>query len=158
MVRSTLARSTADAGADRMDRNASVRTKFALLIRVTPFAPAVYEYGCQVPSGVFSSGANRSRRRPRAPSRSPPCFPPEHFFPAALPSPQAGGGRRRGKNGPRLRPPAAGLAVRQGRKRLRSVGVRLGPGARPERPSIRGGPAPAPSTWYRIRLGRPARR
>ncbi len=36
-------------------------------------------------------------------------------------------------------------------------GVRLGPGARPERPSIRGGPAAAPGTLYRIRLGRPAR-
>src|SRR5262249_11692662 len=33
----------------------------------------VYEYGCQVPSGIFSGGANRSRRRPRAASPSPPC-------------------------------------------------------------------------------------
>jgi hypothetical protein len=43
------------------------------------------------------------------------------------------------------------------RQHLRSAGVRLGPGARPEQPSIRGGPATAPSTYYRIRLERPAR-
>src|SRR5262245_25000178 len=36
-------------------------------------------------------------------------------------------------------------------------GVRLGPGARPERPSIRVGPATAPSTLYRVRVERPAR-
>src|SRR5262249_54476691 len=36
-------------------------------------------------------------------------------------------------------------------------GVRLGPGARPGRPSIRGEPAAAPGTLYRIRLRRPAR-
>jgi len=118
---------------------------------------AVYEYGCQVPSGVFSGGADRPRRRPRAGSPSRPCSLPEHSFAAALPSPQVGGGRRR-KNAPPIHPQAARWAVQGERKRLRPAGVRLGPGARPERPSIRGGPTPVPSTLYRIRSGRPARR
>src|SRR5262249_99500 len=91
---------------------------------------AVYEYGCQAPSGVFSGGANRSRRRPRAASPSPPCSPPKQAL--------------------RLHPHAACWAVGQGRKRYRSVGVRLGSGARPERPSIRGGPATVPSTVCRV--------
>ena len=39
----------------------------------------------------------------------------------------------------------------------RSAGVRLGPGARPEQPSIRVEPAMVPSTSYRVRLERPAR-
>src|SRR5262249_37958500 len=36
-------------------------------------------------------------------------------------------------------------------------GVQLGPGARPERPSLRGEPPTVPSTLYRIRRERPAR-
>lgn len=121
-----------------------------------PVGAAVYDDGCQVPPGVFCGGADRPRRRPRAESWVRPCSSPEHSFPAAaLPSPAAGGGRRE-KNAPRLRP-GAPSAVRGFPKRLRSAGVRLGPGARPERPSIRVGPATAPSTWYRIRLERPAR-
>jgi hypothetical protein len=44
---------------------------------------AVYEDGCQAPSGVFLGGADQPRRRPRADFRSHPCFPPEHVFPAA---------------------------------------------------------------------------
>src|SRR5262249_49326114 len=78
---------------------------------------------------------------------------------------------------PRRRPPPAG--VRGGRRRgesmLRcaidarpsvgpvvansfgSVGVLGGPGTAPGRPSIRGGPAKIPSTFYRVRPWRPAR-
>jgi len=48
----------------------------------------VYEVRCQVPSGFFPGGADRPRHRPSADSRSRPCFPPEHSFPAAaLPQP-----------------------------------------------------------------------
>src|SRR5262249_51701295 len=58
---------------------------------------------------------------------------------------------------PSLRPHAVRLAVWPGGTPPPSAGVRLGPGARPERPSIRVRPATAPSTLYRIRLERPAR-
>src|SRR5438045_192712 len=54
-------------------------------------------------------------------------------------------------------PGAVRCALRWWRKRLPSAGVHLGPGARPERPSIRVGPATIPSTFYRIRIERPAR-
>lgn len=45
----------------------------------SPFvrSAAVYEVYCQAPSGVFSGGANRSRRRPRVACSSPPCSAPE---------------------------------------------------------------------------------
>src|SRR5262245_48769384 len=88
--------------------------------------------------------------------RSLPCCLPEHSFAAALPSPVAGGERRR-KNAPRLPPNASHGAVLRWCTRLPSAGVRLGPGARPERPSIRVGPATAPNTCYRVRVERPAR-
>jgi hypothetical protein len=83
---------------------------------------------------------------------SGPSFPA-----AALPQPRVKGGRRRGKKAPRDHPHAARWAVRPWPKRFRSAGVLLGPGARPERPSIRVGPAAAPSTCYRLRVERPAR-
>jgi hypothetical protein len=89
-------------------------------------------------------------------SRALPGSLPEHSFAAALPSPQVGGGRRR-KNAPRLHPHAAHGARRRWRRPLPSVGVLSGPGARPEQPSIRVGPATVPSTFYRVRRERPAR-
>src|SRR5262249_13480541 len=74
------------------------------------------------------------------------------------PSPHSGWGRAAaGKECP------SASASRDARDRvaaaqaLRVGGARLGPGARPEPPSIRGGPGTVPGTLYRIRLERPAR-
>src|SRR5262245_35586193 len=58
---------------------------------------------------------------------------------------------------PPLHPHAARWAWWRWRKQLRSAGVHLGPGTRPERPSIRVEPATVPSTFHRIRVERPAR-
>src|SRR5262249_39687892 len=93
---------------------------------------AVYEYGCQAPSGVFSGGANCSRRWPRAASQFASLLSPLTYM------------RRAG--------PLGSIA-----SAFRSAGVRRGPGARPEQPSIRVGPATAPNTFYRVRVERPAR-
>src|SRR5262249_25590243 len=73
-----------------------------LVLRTRPrfieIRAAVYEYGCQAPSGIFLGGADRPRRRLRAAFPSPPCSPPEHSVAAAaLPSPylgEGGGGNR----------------------------------------------------------------
>src|SRR5262249_42034438 len=75
------------------------------------------------------------------------------------PPPSPHPGRGRAAAGKKCSAPSRtrGALGRRCQGRLRSVGVSVGPGARPERPSIRGGPATVPSTLYRIRLGRPAR-
>jgi hypothetical protein len=118
-----------DVGTDKADALPTVLQAIDLIHTRTSACAAVYEYGCQVPSGIFSGGADRPRRRPRAASPSPRCSPPRQAF--------------------RLHPHAAGWAVGQGRKCSWSAGVRLGPGARNDRLSVGDQPqSPAPYTVY----------
>src|SRR5262249_37558430 len=97
----------------------------------------------------------RRRASCRFPAASLPC--PRAFFPRRPPLTPGWGRAAAGKKCSLPSPPrgAPGRVWCQGR--CRSVGVAVGPGARPERPSIRGGPATAPSTLYRLRLGRQAK-
>src|SRR5262249_15401708 len=52
---------------------------------------AVYEYGCQAPSGIFSGGADRPRRRPRADSPIASLLPSRAFFGRRSPLTRGGG-------------------------------------------------------------------
>src|SRR5262245_63390301 len=67
------------------------------------------------------------------------------------PSPHPGWGRAAGKECSSTSPARDARDRVAAERALLVGGVRLGPGARPERPSIRGGPGTVPSTLYRIR-------
>jgi hypothetical protein len=81
-------------------------------------------------------------------SRRLPALLPSILSPPPSPHPRLGegGGERMLLN---LHLHAVRGAVQAWRQRFWPAGVRLGPGARPERPSIRVRPATAPSTLYR---------
>src|SRR5262249_20099247 len=120
-----------DKAADGQDKEEPARPVSQEPHEAPACSAAVYEYGCQVPSGVCSGGANRSRRRPRAVSPSPPCT-------STSPT---GGARGR-------------LAVSQ----ALLVGWRASRFGRQARTTVSPcGTSHGPSTSYRVRLERPAR-